>query len=74
MKHFIGVLITAFLLSPLLILLLSGVTPQWSHEIGEVFIFTLIQAFLSASLALVFGFAGAYGLESASARFFSCWL
>jgi thiamine transport system permease protein len=68
-KHFIGVLITAFLISPVLILLFSGVTPAWSHEIAEVFAFTFLQALVSALLALLFGFAGAYGLEAASARF-----
>ncbi len=69
MKQFITVIIAAFLLAPALILLTSGVTPAWSPEIGEVFVFTFAQALASSLLALVLGLLGAYGLEAASHRF-----
>ena len=70
MKHFIGVLTAAFLLSPILILALSCVAPIFaSSETAEVLVFTIEQAFLSALLALILGLIGAYGLEAAGVRF-----
>lgn len=62
-------LLFALLLAPVLVLVFSGVRPVLPSDAWPVFGFTVLQAFLSASLALVLGLLGAYGLEAAGFSF-----
>ena len=69
-KSFFKILIFVTLISPLLILLGSGVTPHETFSPGtlEILGFTFLQAGLSAALALSLGLLGAYGLEAAHVK------
>jgi thiamine transport system permease protein len=65
-----AILIGLFL-SPIFFLLISGVTPAspFRSEVLSVFGFTLLQAVMSAALAVTGGVIGAYGLAAAELKF-----
>ena len=69
-QSFLGFAVVLLLLSPVVVLFASGVTPSGTTSplVAEVFAFTFLQAFLSAAVALVLGILGAYGLEAAATR------
>ncbi len=71
MKAAISTLLILLFLSPLIILIGSGVHPSatFSSETLSVFYYTFLQAGFSALLAMCLGLAGAYGLEAAGAKF-----
>ena len=70
LKFLIGSFLILVLLSPVLILVLSGILPADTFAPGtiEVLEFTTLQAALSAALAIALGLAGAYGIGAAEIK------
>ncbi|RYZ64804.1 MAG: hypothetical protein EOP05_21495, partial [Proteobacteria bacterium] len=70
-QYFAATLIVFLFCSPLIFLFISGVTPTspFQSETLTVFGFTVLQAALSALLAICLGVLGAYGLAAAEIRF-----